>query len=886
MAPQRSPTLQQQQSASVAHASASASPERSLLEEELESSRRMLHALTQVHADLVSQGDPQVLFEQLLALVLELTRSQYGFIGEVLRSPEGTPYLRAHAIIHITPSGELRTHLAASPEEARAVYDLQTLPGTVLTSGQPVRANGLALEPHPQGFPVDYPLLQSFLGLPFKAFGELVGMVGIANRDEGYPESLIEFLQPLLITCGNILHAWRNDTRRQEAEQALRLQQEKMKKLALVAARTSNAVIITDAQGLTEWVNEGFTRTTGYTLEEVRGRRPGDVLQGPGTEARDVETMRQALRRGQGVSVELLNYTKAGDPYWNLIEIQPVHDEQGKLVQFVAIESDVTPRRHLEQQVALSVERLQLALESAEDGMWDWDLRTGRLTVSPRWLSMLGYALGELDPSPGFLREKLCHPEDRAELDRRMLEHQEGRSPMYEFEHRLRHKSGRWVWVLGRAKVVRRDKQGQPLRIVGTNVDITSRKHAQERLKAFIQAIPDMIFQVRADGTCLGFKASTLDAPLMSPEQFIGKSLYTLPLPEPVLAQLRRGLIGVLTGSPLEVFEYAVDTPAGPQHYEARIVRSDTDEAMCIVRNITERKATEEQRRRHAEELEERVRQATRELESRQAQLIQSEKLASLGQMAASIAHEINNPVSYVSSNLGTLEDYISVLRRLLALYLQVEQALEAQPPEAVAGLLQQTRALREHERLEELLGDLDDLLGDAKEGTTRIREFIQGLKTFVREESGEPQLSDLNKGVMMTLRMLRHEFKHKCEVQCDLAPLPLLRCFPTQLNQVFMNLLLNAVQAIEQRGEIRVSSRQEGNEAVVRITDNGPGMSEETLSRIFTPFFTTKPAGQGTGLGLSICYAIINSHKGRIEVRSQLGQGTTFSVHLPLITE
>jgi len=136
---------------------------------------------------------------------------------------------------------------------------------------------------------------------------------------------------------------------------------------------------------------------------------------------------------------------------------------------------------------------------------------------------------------------------------------------------------------------------------------------------------------------------------------------------------------------------------------------------------------------------------------------------------------------------------------------------------------------------------------------------------------------------VMMTLRMLRHEFKQKCEVHCELAPLPLMRCFPTQLNQVFMNLLVNAVQAIEHRGEIHITTRREGSDVVVRIKDTGRGMAPETKARLFTPFFTTKPAGEGTGLGLSICYAIINRHKGRIEVDSELGKGTTFSVHIPL---
>jgi signal transduction histidine kinase len=428
-----------------------------------------------------------------------------------------------------------------------------------------------------------------------------------------------------------------------------------------------------------------------------------------------------------------------------------------------------------------------------------------------------------------------------------------------------------------------RDEHGHPLRLVGTNVDITSRRRAQDQLQVFIQAIPDMLFRVRVDGFCLGFKESLLDPPSMRLESFAGKNVYALPLPEELRNKLRTALQRVTQDSSLEIFEYSQEMPFGLQQYEARVVPSGPDEGICIVRNITVRKALEEQRRRQQEELEERVRQATRELEARQAQLIQSEKLASLGQMAASIAHEINNPVGYVSSNIATLDGYVSVLRRLLELYLQMERNLGPHVPTSVAELLERARTLRQEERLEEILQDMDDLLADSREGTTRIREFIQDLKTFVREESGTPQLVDLNKLLPVTLRMLRHELKHKCQLRLDFGPLPMLRCFPTQLNQVFMNRLVNAAQAIELRGEIHITTRREGNEVLVRLRDTGRGMSPETLAKLFTPFFTTKPPGQGTGLGLSICYAIISRHKGRIAVESEPGRGTTFTVHLPL---
>jgi len=827
------------------------------LEEQLESTRRLLHALAQVHADFITHGDHRALFERLLSLMIELTRSGRGFIAELHRSPEGTASLQLLAVQAWTdPLNDVAAHLAPA-----------------LSSGAPLwipdPGPAAAAPPH------------AFLGLPFKLQDQVVGLVGLAQRPGGYDASLAELLQPVLTTCGTLLHAQREAERRHLNEQALLAQQAQLRKLALVAARTDNAVIITDAQGHIEWVNEGFTRITGYTQQEALGHKPGKLLQGPGTDPKGIEDMRQALRRAEGITVELLNYGKSGQAYWNLIEIQPVHDEQGRLVQFVAIESDVTARRQLEQQAAESAEQLRLAMESTEDGLWDWDVRTGSLKTNARWLTMMGYA-PTVKPSFEFWSTQACHPDDLAEANRRLTDHMEGRTPMFELVHRLRHKDGSILWILGRAKVAARDEHGRALRIVGTNVDITSRKRAEEQLQAFIQAIPDMIFRVRTDGVCLAFKESLIEPPWLRPDEFLGKNLFEL-LPKQTVASLQAALKRVTHDSSLEIFEYSMELPFGLQQYEARVVPSGPDEGMCIVRNITVRKALEDQRRRQREELEERVSQATRELEARQAQLIQSEKLASLGQMAASIAHEINNPVGYVSSNVSTLGVYSSVLRRLLELYLQMEEHLGPELPDAAAALLEEVRALRRQERLEEILLDMDELLSESREGIARIREFIQDLKTFVREESGAAQQADLNKLLQVTLRMLRHELKYKCQVRLDFGPLPLVRCFPTQLNQVFVNLLVNAVQAIEQRGEIHITTRREGNDVVVRIKDTGRGMTPETISKLFTPFFTTKPAGEGTGLGLSICYAIINRHKGRIEVDSELGKGTTFSVHVPL---
>jgi signal transduction histidine kinase len=254
--------------------------------------------------------------------------------------------------------------------------------------------------------------------------------------------------------------------------------------------------------------------------------------------------------------------------------------------------------------------------------------------------------------------------------------------------------------------------------------------------------------------------------------------------------------------------------------------------------------------------------------------------------MAAGIAHEVSSPASYVMSNLSTLSRYVSALLPLLHFQreLLVSRELAADPSREEQ--LIRMRELWQEEDVDAILVDAPELLQESLWGAQRIKEIVQSLRLFTREDSGEPQLADLNTELESTLKMVGSELKYKCEVRRDFEPLPLVRCHPTQLAQVFTNLLLNAAQAIETRGEIHIHTRHEGTEVVVRISDTGKGMTPETLAKLSTPFFTTKPRGQGTGLGLSISYSIIARHKGRIEVRSEPDKGTTFTLRLPATQE
>ncbi len=272
------------------------------------------------------------------------------------------------------------------------------------------------------------------------------------------------------------------------------------------------------------------------------------------------------------------------------------------------------------------------------------------------------------------------------------------------------------------------------------------------------------------------------------------------------------------------------------------------------------------------------IRSVNKRLEDAQNQLLQSEKMASIGQLAAGVAHEINNPVGYINSNLGTLQKYLCDLFDMLAAYEQAEPLLAANP-ETLANI----RALRDKLDIAFLKEDVSALMSESQEGITRVKKIVQDLKDFSHVDEAEWQWADIHKGIDSTLNIVWNEIKYKAEVIKEYGSLPDVECLPSQLNQVFMNMLVNATHAIEERGTITLRSDVQGEEVWVEFSDTGKGIPAENLNRIFDPFFTTKPVGKGTGLGLSLSYSIVQKHHGRIEVSSEVGKGTNFRVWLPI---
>lgn len=271
--------------------------------------------------------------------------------------------------------------------------------------------------------------------------------------------------------------------------------------------------------------------------------------------------------------------------------------------------------------------------------------------------------------------------------------------------------------------------------------------------------------------------------------------------------------------------------------------------------------------------------QSLQQLKIKQAQLIQSEKMASIGQIAAGVAHEINNPIGFVMGNVTAMQSYTPTIRGALAVCTDL-QAGKPADAEVLAGL--------DGGELAYIAGDLDGILAESLEGCLRVRDIVENLKGFARTEQMHPRPTDLNACVESTLKIVWNELKYRCHVVKDLVELPPVTCYAGQINQVIMNLLVNAAHAIKTEGTVTIRTRPTDGGVVLSVTDTGTGIDPAHIPHLFEPFFTTKEPGKGTGLGLYVCHGIVERHHGHFVVESVVGEGTTVSVYLPLaaITE
>ncbi|OGG44902.1 MAG: hypothetical protein A3F84_11260 [Candidatus Handelsmanbacteria bacterium RIFCSPLOWO2_12_FULL_64_10] len=429
-------------------------------------------------------------------------------------------------------------------------------------------------------------------------------------------------------------------------------------------------------------------------------------------------------------------------------------------------------------------------------------------------------------------------------------------------EVRLKKADGSVIWVL--LSVVVTELGGDPV-IVGGVYDISERKGMEEalreseaRFRGLVENANDTIFSMTPEGIFTYISPNFKDFTGYEVSEFIGRSFVSLVHPDD-LEECRAFIQKVIeTGVSMGSREYRVRRKDGSLKWHATdgsVVRDERGNVVSIIgisHDVTERK-------RILDELQ----RANRELREAQAQLVQSEKMASLGNLVAGIAHEINTPVGAIHSMHDTLARAVERLKALLGAHL--------------------SKAFQENRELQGILKIIEDANRVIETGSERVTDIVRSLRSFARLDEAEMKRVDVHEGIEDTLTLIHHDLKNRIRVVRNYGDVPPIVCYPSRLNQVFLNLLVNAKQAIKDTGEITITTLQKDDRVHISFRDTGAGIPEENLKKIFDPGFTTKGVGVGTGLGLSICYRIVQDHRGEIQVESQAGKGSTFTVILPL---
>lgn len=442
--------------------------------------------------------------------------------------------------------------------------------------------------------------------------------------------------------------------------------------------------------------------------------------------------------------------------------------------------------------------------------------------------------------------------------------------------------------------------------ITADGAHLIALRQSEAKHRALLQALPDLVIRANRDGVFLDFISTDTFGVFGQREDFVGTRIEDS-LPADLAKQRMAAIQKALATQKLQIYEQEILVAEKLQIEEVRVVAYDEDEVLILIRDISERKHSEAERRRAEQalqdlnaDLERRVQQRTEDLENAlnhlqhvQLQLVQREKMSTLGNLVAGIAHEINNPIGFLRGNLKPTIDYIESLIRLIDLY----QTTYPNPDQAIRD---ETDAVD----LEFIREDLPKLIRSMTTGINRLYDISTSLRTFSRSDQHMLSFFNLHEGLDSTLLILQHRlkantFRPAIQVNKHYGNLPLIQCFVGLLNQVFMNLLANAIDALDEssRGrswtdieanpnqiQIKTDLSDDQKHVHISIRDNGIGMSEEVRQRIFDHLFTTKAVGQGTGLGLSIARQIIvEKHQGSIDVSSTLGQGTEFLLTLPV---
>jgi two-component system, NtrC family, sensor kinase len=667
------------------------------------------------------------------------------------------------------------------------------------------------------------------------------------------------------------------------AEEVLRASEERFRRLYDEAPIGYHEI---DTEGTILSVNRTECELLGYSREEMVGRPIFDFIRADERdEARRAVAERMSVRQSV-MAAERVYVTKGGRELNVWVENRLIRDAQGRVVGMRTTVQDITARRQAEAALVASERRVRALFEGIEDAVFVHDMEGRILDANPAACRRLGYSREEL---LRLTTRDIDDPEFAAGFEGRLC--QQLQSGHLSCEGRHRTKDGRVIPVDINTSTIQLEDQRVVLAVIR---DITERKALEETRRRFAEAQAEAARALEAKNRELTksearyrqLTEGSLDAivvadqegliTLFNPaaertfgylaEEVVGRSL-TMLIPDELRPRHEAGFRRYVrtrdprvVGRTVEMRGRRKDGAEFPLELSLNAV--DIGGQVQFIGSI--RDQTERQRMR--------------------AMLMQTEKLASIGLLSAGVAHEINNPLAYIANNLAVLERDLAGVRELVAAYESARDAMAAAAPEA----LRRVDQIADELDWPYVRDNLGRMIGRTRDGVQRVANIVQNLRGLARTSPPKLEPAPLSDLIPAALEMVQGRLRRgHIEVEVRAADLPRLDCVPTQISQVLLNLLINAIQAVEEAGRpegghVRIATRAEGGYQVVEVEDDGVGIAPEQIPNLFDPFYTTKPVGEGTGLGLAISHGIVTGHGGRIEVESRPGRGTCFRVFLP----